>query len=394
MKHISTTPFGRRPVTAGLLATRALAETPAPQDAPDKWAILRDLTAARAAFGVSDRDLAVLNALASFHPSARLDEGDCTVVFPSNAALSDRAHGMAESTLRRHLAALATAGLILRHDSPNGKRYATRDEAGAVAVAFGFDLRPLLVRSAEIARAAQAARNAEARLRRQREAAVLRLRDCAKLIDFGRTALAGPWDMLADRLRALQGSLRRKLGAQDIDTLDRAATELLETVNQSLIMLETKEMGGNDVQNERHLQDSNILLHESEPCHERQEAEPSAPDADTAARLRLPLYLVLKACPDVLDYARGRIGHWHELVGLAEFVRPMLGISADGWSCAKAAMGAEAAAVVIACILQRADAIRKPGGYLRALTAKAEAGAFSPGPMVMALLRAENPRPS
>jgi len=153
----------------------------------------------------------VLNALVSFHPSARLDEGDGTVVFPSNAALPDRAHGMAESTLRRHLAALVTSSLIVRHDSLNGKRYATRDEGGAVAVAFGFDLRPLMVRSAQIAQAAPAARDAEARLRRQREAAVLRLRDCADLIDFGRTALAGPWDMLADRLRSLQGSRRRKL---------------------------------------------------------------------------------------------------------------------------------------------------------------------------------------
>ena len=46
MQHISTTPFGRRPVVAGHLAQRALAEAPLPATAPDKWAILRDLTAA------------------------------------------------------------------------------------------------------------------------------------------------------------------------------------------------------------------------------------------------------------------------------------------------------------------------------------------------------------
>ena len=57
MRHISMTPFGRQPVTAGLLATQALAEAPAPDQAPDKWALLRDLTTARASFGVSDRDL-------------------------------------------------------------------------------------------------------------------------------------------------------------------------------------------------------------------------------------------------------------------------------------------------------------------------------------------------
>ncbi|MDN5568462.1 MAG: replication initiation protein, partial [Paracoccus sp. (in: a-proteobacteria)] len=106
MRHISTTPFGRRPVTAGLLATQALAEGPAPSCIPDKWALLRDLTAARSAFGVSDRDLAVLAALMSFHPGAKLTDDHGLIVFPSNASLSERAHGMAESTLRRHLAAL------------------------------------------------------------------------------------------------------------------------------------------------------------------------------------------------------------------------------------------------------------------------------------------------
>ena len=43
------TPFGRQPVTAGLLAARALAEAPAPQAKIDKWVVLRDLTEARAA---------------------------------------------------------------------------------------------------------------------------------------------------------------------------------------------------------------------------------------------------------------------------------------------------------------------------------------------------------
>ena len=124
------TPFGRQAVTAGLLATRALAETPAPQASTDKWALLRDLTAARGAYGVSDRDLAVLAALISFHPRAELTDDAQLIVFPSNASLSARAHGMPESTLRRHLAALVKAGLILRRDSPNGKRYATRGASG------------------------------------------------------------------------------------------------------------------------------------------------------------------------------------------------------------------------------------------------------------------------
>jgi replication initiation protein RepC len=41
---------------------------------------------------------------------------------------------------------------------------------------------------------------------------------------------------------------------------------------------------------------------------------------------------------------------------------------------------------VVAAMLQRISAISNPGGYLRSLTNKAATGAFSPGPMVMALL--------
>ena len=46
--------------------------------------------------------------------------------FPSNNKLRSRAYGMSEPTLRRHLASLVKAGLLIRRDSPNGKRYARR----------------------------------------------------------------------------------------------------------------------------------------------------------------------------------------------------------------------------------------------------------------------------
>ena len=47
MQQLTTTPFGRRKVTAGLIATRAAAAAPAPVASVDKWQVFRDLTAAR-----------------------------------------------------------------------------------------------------------------------------------------------------------------------------------------------------------------------------------------------------------------------------------------------------------------------------------------------------------
>ncbi|MCY1310098.1 hypothetical protein D9M70_602580 [compost metagenome] len=51
-------------------------------------------------------------------------------------------------------------------------------------------------------------------------------------------------------------------------------------------------------------------------------------------------------------------------------------------------MGQANAAVAVACILGRAGHIKNPGGYLRDLTRKAARGEFSLGPMLMALMRA------
>lgn len=61
----------------------------------------------------------------------------------------DPHHGKAPATLRR-LASLVEAGLIIRRDSPNGKRFARRGQGGEIESAFGFDLTPLIARVAEI----------------------------------------------------------------------------------------------------------------------------------------------------------------------------------------------------------------------------------------------------
>lgn len=66
----------------------------------------------------------------------------------------------------------------------------------------------------------------------------------------------------------------------------------------------------------------------------------------------------------------------------------MLGIRPDAWREAREVMGEDAAAVTLAAILQRADHIRSPGGYLRALVDRKRRGEFSLGPVIQALARA------
>jgi replication initiation protein RepC len=105
---------------------------------------------------------------------------------------------------------------------------------------------------------------------------------------------------------------------------------------------------------------------------------------------RIPLPLILKACPDILPYCERDPRDWRDLVVAASFVRGMMGISPSAWQEAQELMGPETAAVTVACILQRFGEINSPGGYLRALATKSSLGQFSTGPMVMALLNGSN----
>ena len=97
--------------------------------------------------------------------------------------------------------------------------------------------------------------------------------------------------------------------------------------------------------------------------------------------------MVLEACPDVGHYARHGISSWRDFVSYAELVRSVLGVSPSAWEDACSILGEEDAAVVVAAILQRAEAIKSPGGYLRNLTDRARAGEFSVGPVLMSLFR-------
>ncbi|PTR12533.1 plasmid replication protein RepC [Cereibacter azotoformans] len=371
MHHVSLTPFGCQPVTAAILAGQRHAQARPALPAIDKWSVFSALRTARARFDLGDRDLSVLYALLTFLPARELAEDAPLVVFPSNATLSERAHGMPESTLRRHIAALVRAGVVARRDSPNGKRYAHRDRSGALAQAFGFDLRPLLVRAAEIAEAAHEVEAEAEALSRARTTLVLRLRDATKLAAYARSLGQDPDS--EPRLILIRRALRRRLAADELLALCRQVDAILSDIHRAL-HLGAEEPSGNDSQNERHHTSSEPDSLESEKREEAGQTEPP-----------LPLALVLKACPELSHYAPD-LRSWRDLCGAAARITVMMGITPQTWAEAQRTMGSEAAAVTVAAILQRFSRIRNPGGYLRNLSRRAAEGAFSPGPMVMALL--------
>ena len=267
-RHPISTPFGRGAIKLAHVS-RQIETAKARQGVTvDKWKVFRDVCEARLLIGIPDRALTVLDALLSFYPDAELSEDAGLVVFPSNAQLSLRAHGMADATLRRHLALLIEVGLIVRKDSPNGKRYAHKGRNGSIEDAFGFSLAPLLARRDELALLAQQVVADRRRFRLAKEALTICRRDIRKLISAAlEEGAAGDWQRLEDRYLQIVARLPRTLTIQHIESSLSELNDLRDEVSNLLeTSLVSQNMSGNAAENERHIQNSNTeSINELEP---------------------------------------------------------------------------------------------------------------------------------
>jgi replication initiation protein RepC len=395
MDHISSTPFGR-PLSLAMVAARVRVENCPPDTIAEKWKVLDNLREAKEALGVSDRALSVLNALMTFHQDTTLSLDADLIVYPSNRSLMLRANGMAPATLRRNLAALVQAGLVIRRDSPNGKRYARKGEGGQVEQAFGFDLSPLAARATEFEKLAGEARAAaKARYLLREEISLLR-RDISQTILLGlEERLPGPWLSLWDRFKSLGAMPARNADAVFLEGVAKDLRALWRDVDKCLTdQVKQENMSTNESHTEQHHQNSNTNpFNDSENGYRVEEEGTATPDPEAPKQSvrAFPLGLVLKACPDIAMYTRGGegIATWRAFSDAANVIRPILGISPSAWAEACEAMGHDNAAITLAAILQRAEAIRSPGAYLRNLTQRARSNQFSLGPVIMALLRAQ-----
>ncbi|HAT86250.1 MAG TPA: replication initiation protein RepC [Rhizobiales bacterium] len=425
MNFLLSAPFGGSGLSTEMVDGQRISASCDQDLTKDKWQILRDLTDCKHLFGLSDRALMVLSALLSFHKEVKLDAQDSLVVFPSNKKLSERAHGMAEPTLRRHLAALVKAGMIVRQDSPNGKRYAKADQDGSILRAFGFDLRVLLARSMELEDAAAQVRREKALKKDLREEVVLTRRSISKCLEFAlERGAAGPWMDLVETFASLNMPIARRIELEELKELHRQVLNFNEDVHNLLEkMVFSQKTSGNDSHNERHKQDSNHKtnidseigfpkkVHEAnykrlsdlemdfeatpmqkskwfeETEHSYQTDPPPLLEEEAKRSISqdLDLSAVLMACPDIAFCNTSGVGSWADLIEAAENTRSMMGISLSAWQDAKQSLGALSASVTIAAMLQRSSEIRSPGGYLRSLVAR---DGFTPKPMINSLLRA------
>ncbi|MCC0004611.1 MAG: replication initiation protein RepC [Methylobacteriaceae bacterium] len=398
------TPFGGRLVKLAHVVTLKVSDERSSESVVHKWRVLDAVIAAKERLGVPQRAITVLSALLSFHPEAILS-GDRLLVFPSNQQLSHRTQGMAHATLRRHLASLVDAGLIIRRDSPNGKRYARRGRDGEIETAFGFDLGPLVARADEIREMAEAVLSEQRALDQAREKLTICRRDAAKFIATGLeegveippgSGLPGSWEAVHELFRGIVARIPRRAPRSALESLADELGDLADQVEKLFLASANSEiMSANASHSERQHQNSNPESStDSEPVlRGGRVAAPVAKDVTSEAprsRARsegaFPLRMVLEACPDLSDYSKRGISDWRDFLATVNVVRPLIGISPSAWEDAQEAMGEVYAAIALACILQKGPVINSAGGYLRELARKAKAGEFSVGPMLMALL--------
>lgn len=379
----------------------------------DGWALLRDLTVVRTRFGLNKGDLSVLRVLLSF---VMRKDSVSNVVFARNETLCSRADGMAERTLRHHLQRLAKLRMIERRDSPNGKRYARRDGEGRIVTAFGIDLSPLFDRADEIshARGQQDEMDLEVKLLRDR-LSLLRL----KLEDAGAAS---------ELCEAIRKERRRAASILVIRDLLRQAKKIASEIQP------TDDLAASDGESCRHLQKARKDMSPEEPSlviyegcatdaaradaesavsrqtrpadpapasHERMtrsdqaRSQTAAPHTDgplpagndehpRPCHAPLPeLSEVLETCKGSVEMALEPIRSWTDLQRLAWKLGPMIGLTEELMVSAGQRLGLSQLSVAVMCLCEMIGDIRSPGGYLRALTSKAEG--FRPKAMLRRL---------
>ncbi len=342
---------------------------------PDKWQLLDQLTQAAETYELSHRTLTVLQALLTFLPTRHIPSGPAGIVFASNQRLSERLHGMPESTLRRHLAQLLRAGIVSRHDSPKRKRFA-HSRGGEITAAFGFDLSPMVHQADAISLAATEAQ--------ARQEELLALRDEVLMLRAMLMQETGHEEQLAEVAKVL----RRKAEKTELCEMAAALKNLLKTGLREAS--NTEEVSTAYAQNERHIQDSDIIHSDSEgqgTCTPdmSQPVESNEAEKDKGVSLSQ----VLSTCKEHQSFFPEPLRNWSDVERISDKIAPMLGIDQPVIIDAKRIMGREATAVTVLCMLEKANAIRSPGAYLRRLTQMARDGAFSLKPMVLALANRE-----
>jgi replication initiation protein RepC len=260
------------------------------------------------------------------------------LVWPSNARLVATT-GLSERAIRNAIRAMVELQLVVPKDSPNGKRYAVRDEAGEVVDAFGFDLTPIYARRGEWAAVVAEQKRQKETLKRAFDEITV----CRRAIEEALSALAQHYPDIN------RSALERDLEILKARTPKRSGVSLpaglLEAWSEARNLAEeTVYEAGYDGTKCRHIEAENGSL--SKPCKKLTGARaPGLPEEPFSPAL------VLEACPVVAIYGYS-IRNAADVVSAGRFLRASLGAHPSSWEEAVEAVGSLRAAAAVIYVLQ------------------------------------------
>ena len=404
-------PTGFRRLTPGLLkadrTARGFAGLPEGVMVPGQ--LLAAFKAAAPHLGIAPRLVHALDWLFRFTQPQDWQKDSRPIVWPS-ARMQQEALGLSPTQAKAINRRLIELGLISMKDSPNGKRYGTRDPKGRIVEAYGFDLAPLAARYSGFCRIAaetRAERLAMGRLRRRATIArkgIVQILETAAEYGFE----GEEWQMLAGDMAALTRALRdverleeMELGVAGLERRQEAARErleqLLRAVDSDPKGAENRPHYNNYKPSANPEQDTVIAAKEcsgggEEPVPQSQAPVPSKRPERGMVHGIAPDELV-RFAPKLKPYLRRASPTWPEIVDAADWLRHDLGISKSLWGEACVTMGRDLAAVALAIVSTKNPGHFRstPGGYFHGMVAKAKADELHLDRTVWAWRRASMP---
>jgi replication initiation protein RepC len=407
--------------------------------------VLAAFKAAAPRLGLSARLVHALDWLFRFTRPQDWEQGGRPLVWPS-ASMQQEALGLSESGVRNINRGLIDAGLITMKDSPNGKRYGTRDREGRISEAYGFDLSPIATRYGEFLRLAAEATAERELIGRLRRRATIARKAIAQILETAEEhGFDGEeWSRLRHETRALIKLLRTVERPEEITigvgSLERRQTEARRRLEQRLDAVSSAPMPaencGHNIPTNQAIypgKDTVKAPQESKSVSgppasgptpdvsqagaeaqsrpgdknpsgrataepkprtglmDRHRMPPSSARTDPGPVMRLSIDELTILAPRLWIYLKSPRPAWPEIVDAADWMRRELGVSKSLWGEACITMGREQAAIAIAIVSAKpAEHFRStPGGYFHGMVAKAKIGELNLARTIWGLRQAQ-----
>lgn len=323
-----------------------------PATETDIWTIFRALRDTRSVFGLRPSHIQSLQAMLSF-----LKPGQGETVFASNTSICQRAHGIDERTLRRHIIRFVELGFVTRNDSSNKKRYRVRSSGGA-CISYGLSLAPLLQRANELISLAQKMEDA------RRDRIFIRKQILTKLAAID---IHDPNNTTAIEVRK---ALRRNLNLPEYHALLATVDTECENLQTTRCTAKPTILPANDGQTVRH---------QSKSVKEKKDLE------EKRSPSNLDPQMLAAVCDQASSFATQRLKDWRNIEDHARTLAPMMGILPTVFEKAAKTVGTEIASSAIFIILQLGQSVRNFAAYFYSITLGPRKNQFDPNSMLRRL---------